>query len=52
MELVIIWLGLAIVTALAANSRGRNWFVWLLLGVFFGLFALIAVLVMRPADRA
>jgi len=52
MELVIIWLGLAVVTALAANSRGRNWFAWLLLGVFFGIFALLAVLVMGRADRA
>lgn len=52
MELLIIWLGLAIVTAVAASSRGRNWFGWLVLGIFFGIFALIAVLVMGRVDPA
>jgi uncharacterized membrane protein len=39
--------GFAVVTALAAQARGRNFFGWLLLGLLFGVFALLAVLVME-----
>ncbi len=45
-----IVLGMAlcgIVTALAANARGRNPVVWFVLGCGGGIFGLIAVLVME-----
>jgi hypothetical protein len=32
MELVIFWLCLGVVTALAAQARGRNFVAWLLIG--------------------
>lgn len=46
-----IWLGFAIVTALAANARGRNPLAWFGIGFIGGVFALIAVLVMEPQNR-
>ncbi|PWG16250.1 hypothetical protein [Salibaculum griseiflavum] len=44
---VVYGVGFAVVTALAAQARGRNFFGWLLLGLLFGVFALLAVLVME-----
>lgn len=49
---LMIWLGFGIVYALAANSRGRSGFLWFILGVLFGPFALIAVLVMGRVEAA
>lgn len=46
MELVILWLGLAVVTSIAAASRGRSATGWFFLGFLFSGLALIAVLVM------
>ena len=49
MELfVLIWLGLAVVTGIAATARNRSFLAWLFVGAVFGVFGLIAVLVMRP----
>lgn len=48
MTFLAFWLGFAIVTALAASGRGRSGFGWFLLGLVFGAFALIAVLVLAP----
>jgi hypothetical protein len=48
MGFVIIWLGIAVVTGLAASSRGRSGFGWFLLGLLFSFLALLAVLVMAP----
>lgn len=45
-----IWLGFAIVTALAAHARGRNPLAWFGIGFIGGVFALIAVLVMAPVN--
>ena len=47
MEVFLFILFFALVTALAANARGRSAFLWFLLGFLFGPIALIAVLVMR-----
>ncbi|MDJ0631076.1 MAG: hypothetical protein QNJ44_22655 [Rhodobacter sp.] len=33
------WLFFAVLTAVAAGARGRNWFLWLIWGVLFGPFA-------------
>jgi len=51
-EFVLIWLAFAVVTALAANARGHSAVLWFFIGVLFGVFALIAVLVIRPGDGA
>lgn len=51
MEIILIWIGFAVVTAIAAGSRGRNWFGWLLLGFLFTLFALITVLVLPAKNK-
>jgi len=52
MAFIIIWIGLGIVTALAASARGRNPIVWLLIGCLTGIFGLIAVLVMENLDKS
>lgn len=52
MEFLFIWLGFAVVTAIAANARGHNTGLWFVIGLLGGIFALIAVLVMRPGDGA
>ncbi len=51
MEFVIIWIALGVVTALAAQARGRNFLAWLLIGAVTGIFGLIAVLVMERVDN-
>jgi predicted outer membrane lipoprotein len=51
MGLIIIWLAFGIVTALAAQARGRNFFAWLVIGCLTGIFGLIAVLVMENQNR-
>lgn len=48
---VFVWLAFAAVTALAANARGRSAVGWGLLGLVFGVFALVAVLVMKDESR-
>lgn len=48
---LVIWLGFAIVTAMAAPARGRSAWGWFALGLIFGGFALIAVLVL-PSKAA
>lgn len=50
MLFVIIWVGFAIVTAIAASSRGRDPIGWFFIGLVFGVFGLIAVLVMKPEE--
>ncbi len=52
MEFVFVWLGFAVVTAIAANARGHSAGMWFAIGLLGGLFALIAVLVMKPGDGA
>jgi len=47
MELLIFWIALGVVTALAAQARGRSFIAWLLIGSVTGIFGLIAVLVME-----
>lgn len=52
MEFIFIWVGFAVVTALAANARGHSTYAWAIIGLLGGVFALIAVLVIRPGDSA
>lgn len=51
MLFLAIWIGFAIVTALAANARGRDPLAWAGIGFVGGVFALIAVLVMEPLNE-
>lgn len=44
----VFWFGVAVITALAAQARGRSAVSWFFLGLLFSLFALGAVLVMAP----
>ncbi|MBY6138545.1 hypothetical protein KUV26_03775 [Leisingera daeponensis] len=46
-----IWIGFAVITAIAANARGRSGIAWLLIGALTGIFGLIAVLVMKDLSR-
>ena len=52
MLFVFIWIAFAIITAIAASSRGRNFFGWLAIGALTGVFGLIAVLVMKDESGA
>ena len=45
--LIFIWLAFGVITALAAQARGRSFLGWLVIGCIFGVFGLIAVLVME-----
>lgn len=45
--MVFIWIAFGIVCALAAPPRGRNPWGWLALGILFGPFAIVALLVME-----
>ena len=47
---VFIWIAFGIVTALAAQSRGRDVWLWLGIGMMTGVFGLIAVLVMDDVN--
>lgn len=47
MGLLFVWIAFGIVTALAAQARGRSFVGWLLIGCVTGIFGLIAVLVME-----
>jgi hypothetical protein len=51
MELFLFWLGIAIITGIAASSRGRSGFGWFILGCLFSIFALLAVLIMSSQKR-
>jgi hypothetical protein len=51
MELFLIWLGFALVTAIIAESKGRSGFGWLVAGIFFGFFAFIAVAFMPAVEK-
>ena len=54
MELVLIWLGLAVIVGVAANTRGRNGFGWFLLAVLISplLAGLLVLALSRPAAGA
>lgn len=51
MALILIWIGLGVVTALAAQARGRSFLGWLAIGCLTGVFGLVAVLVMENHNR-
>lgn len=44
---LVIWIALGVVTAIAAQARGRSFIGWLVIGLLTGIFGLIAVLVME-----
>jgi len=51
MEFLLVWAAFAVVTAIAANARNHPAGLWFFIGLFGGVFALIAVLVMRPGEE-
>lgn len=48
MELLLLWIGSGVACGLLAKNKGRSVGGWVVAGLFFGLFALIALLVMKP----
>ena len=42
MEVLLIWLACGILSAVVAESKGRSGLGWFLLGLVFGVFALLA----------
>lgn len=52
MELfLIVWIGCAILCWIVANSKARLAGLWFILGLFLGVFALIAILVLPSLAR-
>lgn len=49
--MLFLWLGIAVLTSIIAFSKGRWGFMWLILGLIFGPFALVAACAM-PARGA
>lgn len=52
MEILLIWLCFAAVTAIAASAKGRSGFGWFFVGLLFGPFGLIAALVISSPAKA
>lgn len=50
--LLLIWIVCALISAFIAQSKGQNPVTWLALGGMFGVFALLALLFVRPEDDA
>lgn len=48
MEFVIVWIAFAVGCGILAKKKGRGVGGWVVAGLFFGVFALIAIAVMKP----
>lgn len=51
MEYFLIWLVMAVISALVANLRKRNPFTWFVVGLLIGLIAVIVVAILPPGNR-
>lgn len=51
MELMFLWLGCAIAATWIGVAKGRSGFAWAILGLLFGLFALIVVACLPRISR-
>lgn len=47
-----VWILFAILTAAAASGRGRDASIWFLIGLAFGVFAFVAVLIGGDKSKA
>lgn len=48
-----LWIGLGVTSAVIAAAYGRDFIIWLMLGVLFGLFALVLVIALpKPTAGA
>lgn len=52
MEIVLFWVGLAVVVAIIAGSRGRSGFGWFLLSLVFSPVLTLILVLALPAIRA
>ena len=52
MEWLIVWIACGVFAAAVAASKGRSFIGWLFLGIFFGIFALLAVGFMPKIEEA
>ncbi|MCE0965683.1 hypothetical protein [Pseudomonas sp. NMI4491_12] len=48
MEIVIVWLAVAAITAYFAKQKGRSAGAWFALGFLFSIFALVAIWLVNP----
>lgn len=48
MEFVIVWIAFAVGCGFLAKKKGRGVGGWVVAGLFFGFFALIAIAIMKP----
>ena len=49
--LIVAWIAFGIAGFFMADSRGRNTTVWALMGLFFGLLAIIVLAMMGKTDE-
>lgn len=52
MELLLLWFGCGIVAAIIAQSKSLGGCLWFVLGILFGVFALIIVIVLPSKKPA
>lgn len=50
--LIIAWIICGVFAAIIASSKGRNFFGWLILGLLFGIFALLAAGFMPAVNKS
>lgn len=50
--LAILWIMFGVTAAVIATSKGRSFIGWLILGLLFGIFALVAVCAMPRIGEA
>lgn len=48
MEVVLLWIAFAVGCGFLAKRKGRSAGSWVVVGLFFGVFALIALALMKP----
>jgi len=48
---LIVWIGSALLAAYLAGNRGRNAIAWGIAGFFFGIFALVGILLVGDSDE-
>jgi Na+/melibiose symporter-like transporter len=52
MEVLVLWLVCAVITAVIASAKGRSGFGWFLLGAILGIFGVILIACMPSLNRA
>lgn len=52
MELVLIWIVFAVICGVVAKNKGRSVGGWVVAGLFFGIFALVVLALLKPVRQS